>query len=817
MNQKPLKTQSGVVDIKITARETSIQNRLLSVCFDLHTGTYSGLDRASGTTVFSDAWFRLGEGGWKEPPLTCEAMHAESVDDAFGKGETLRVWYRPESKYDPDRFLDITVYAEQPFFVIGWGVENTRSYTIRARRAEVLVNGELFVRQEPLEPRVLRGGAGAEANFVENTWQLDAVNSGMLTYRDRLGDNCRRTLVAGGLHYAEYLRSVEFHAKAKGGRMPPGMRERHSTIGSFVTLTIHDPQGKRIRPGLLWKSGDTFLVNISTPDPFAALEGFGAAMATANNARPNTYDFITLCGWMASDDVLGDNTPINNSPALVKQMQIANDSGLSRYAGIAVRLEPDAYCYTNGGDTEQGWYDDAHWSTYGHLRPPYETFRKFAGKINELGGKVFTYVQGSMPSNDFALAHPEWILQKDISLLYEHRRHARTLVRYDYTEPGFQEHMLSMWTRLARDGVIGLKFDYPETAWAKHGGFADDSYTTVSAYRKMYQLCRAGLGPAGFIHERIMGSQEADIPCTDVCVGIADLQRVWPDASHFEPEMASRMGLRWYKQNTAFRYYPDGKSFFPGGVAATEQHRRTFLTLVGLLSGRIEIGNGFNRLTDAIRYELTRFYPVLPNGKAFRPVDILLSKKHPEFYVYEVSDAWAQVIAVNSDEGKCPSRTLTAPVAGNQADVGSLGLRRDKRYHVFDFWAQRPLGIIDGNGALSVRLDKGEARVYAVREVEDHPQIIGTNRHVMCGMMEIRDTSWDPGTQTLAFEAAVIGGESMVITLALPEAYIPIQGGGDGIEVSFEQNESYLTLSAASGSNLTGRIWIVFERKEATF
>lgn len=804
-------------DIRITDQTAVIESPSAAIKFDLTTGLYSGTDRRTDTCVFRDAWFRLGEGGWKEQPVACDAERREVVNDVFGEGKTLRVWYRTQARYEPDRFLDLTVYAEQPFLVIGWGVHNTQTYTVRVRCAEVLVNGELFVGQDPLDARVLRGGAGADENVVEETWQLNAVNSGMLTYSDRLDQNRRKTIVAGGLKYAEFLRRVEFHARAKGGRHPPGMATRDPRPVSFMSLSVEDPQGKHIAPGETWASSDTFLFNLCTADPFESLEGFGTAMAKANDAEPNPYDFITLCGWMTSDDVLGDNVPTNNSPALVEQMTIARDTGLTRYTDIAVRLEPDYYCYGNQGDTQQGWFDDDHWARYGTLKKPYETFKKFCDRISELGGKVFTYVQGSMPSNDFALAHPEWMLNDDISLLYEHRRHARTRVRYDYTEPDFQEHMRTMWTRLGRDGVIGLKFDYPEGAWAKHGGFEDKSYTTVSAYRTMYQLCRSGLGPDGFIHERIMGGKEADVPCTDVCVGIADLQRVWPDSSHFEPEMASRMGLRWYKQNVAFRYYPDGKSFFPRGVPATESHRRTFLTLVGLLSGRLEIGTGFGRLTDEIRYDMTRLYPVLPNGKAFRPADFLLSKQHPETYVYAVDDTWAQVVLVNNQEngrGIPPSRLLKAPVSGDQADTGSLGLPHDQSYHVFDFWAQKPMGIIRGDGYLEASLSNGEARVYAVRAAQSHPQIIGTNRHIMCGMMEIAKTAWDDASNTLRFDAAVIGGETMIITLAVPEKTDLMADSVtcDDMTVSFEQADNYVKIFADSDENKRGRIAVIFKR-----
>lgn len=812
------------VKLQVTNEAASIGNESVRVSFDLKTGQYSGVDLADGVMVFKDAWFRIGEGGWKEPEYVYRAEDLGAIKDAFGQGQTLRVWYEPQESYDPIRFLDVTAYDDQPFFVIGWGVKNNQSYEVRSRYAEVMLNGQLFHDQQQGDARVLRGGAGADANFVERSWQIDAVNSAMLTYRDRFADNRRRTIVAGGMHYAEYLRKVEFHEKAKSRNMRD-KPQAGPTLKSFMTLTVTDPIGHRVAVGETWKSGDSFFVNISTSDPFASLEGFGSALAVANHANPNNYDFITLCGWMTSSD-WGDNLSVNHSPGLVGEMQTAIDTGVTKYTDVAVRLEPDYYCYGDDGDTQQGWYDDEHWAKYGTLKPPYETFAKFTSKIDELGGKVFTYVQGSMPSNDFALAHPEWMLNNDISLLFEDRKHARTLVRYDFSDPEFQAYMTGRWKSLGKAGVVGLKFDYPETAWNDVGGFEDKSYTTVAAYRKMYQMCREGLGPDAWIHERIMGATGyAEVPCTDVNVGVVDLQRVWEDSSRFEPEMASRIGLRWYKQGKAFRYYPDGKSFYHEGAkeALTEMQRRTFLTLVGLLSGRIELGTSFTRLDDGMRHDLTRMFPTLPNGQAFRPADFLVADKHPEVYTLDVNDKWTQVILVNADEVTATrpmlrraqeraSRMVGAPISGNQADTGSLGLKPEKRYHVFDFWNQQPLGVIDGNGELSALLKVGEARVYAVREVEDHPQVLGTNRHVMCGMFELADVNWNAQKKQLSFSADVVGGEELVVTIALPQGgnFEPKTVTSKGAKVGFSQDGDYLKVTASVEKNATCQVVLSF-------
>jgi len=365
-----------------------------------------------------------------------------------------------------------------------------------------------------------------------------------------------------------------------------------------MELACWDPQGKLVAPGKTYMSPDTSYVNASTKDPFEALEAYGEALRLANNAHPKRYNFPTLCGWMVSTKHLGEGKPVNNSPGLVEQTRIAKERGFMKYTPLAVRLEPDSYCHSNYGDTQQGWWDDEHWGMYppgsptgpdpdnASLQKPYETFSKFCKAVAALGGIPFTYFQSSMPSNDFAAAHPEWMLKEDLSRLHVNHAHHRPHVRYDYTHPGFQEHCLGVWRRLRKAGLKGVKFDYPETAWAWHGGFRDRSFTTTSAYCELFRLCREGLGEEAYIHERNLGAKtHENAPRLDATAGIVDLQRVWGDASHFEPEMASRIGLRWYKSRRVFLYYPDGKSFYRDGKPLPDYQRRAFLTLIAFLSG----------------------------------------------------------------------------------------------------------------------------------------------------------------------------------------------------------------------------------------
>jgi len=650
----------------------------------------------------------------------------------------LTIVETPGDGYRPIKALHLSVYDNLPFAVLGFSVTNHRQITARITRIGILDKARFLPGKELTETRVLQGGAGAERNRVHNQLEITAYNNLLVTGKI---DGARHSLVVGGLAYHEFLRQIELTEKKRQ-----------------FSVTIEDPQGKRIPPGTRYDADDTVFLDFSTGDPFVSLERYGLAMRDANRAHPKIYDFPTLCGWMVSSGEYGEGRPINNSRELVGQMELARKSGILNYTPVAIRLEPDFYCNSNYGDTQQGWWDDQHWAKYGSLIEPYETFGKFCGKIRELGGIPFTYIQSNMPSNDFAMAHPEWMLGNDISRLHAEHRHHMPYVKFDFTDPGFQAHTLAMWQRLRGQGLQGIKFDYPESAWCKDGGFEDPSFTTTTAYRKVFELTREGLGESAYIHERNLG--EYGTPRLDVTAGIVDLQRVWGDSSHFEPEMASRIGLRWYKNRSVFGYYPDGKSFKNLDTDA----RRTMLSLVGLISGRIELGTSFGRMTPEEQHDLTRLYPIFPGTRSFRPVDMLVEgREDPSVYAYQIDSGWSQIIFCNNHD---QPHTVTAPISGNQADTGSLGLDPHASYYLYDFWNDEFLGEHQGSDSITRDLKPYQALTCSLHRIEDHPQFLSTNRHILQGFTDLADVNWNQETMTYSGTAKVIGGEPFVITLA---------------------------------------------------
>ncbi|MEO6930474.1 MAG: hypothetical protein ABI151_02530, partial [Chitinophagaceae bacterium] len=304
--------------VKKVDQTVTISNSLLSIDFNLRTGTYSGMDIRLKKVVFTDARFTLDAvtRNWKMPGYTYSWSQGP-VSDSLGNGVKLIINHLPEAGYQLQHSLEISLYDNLPYAVLGFSVTNQNGYPVRIRQAVLVDHARLFPKEKIRKPQALRGGAGAEAQFVEDTMDMRAFNSAMLT---GTVDNIRHTLVAGGLRYKEFLRRVVLTSKDQS-----------------LTVSCEDPQGKLIEPRQTYYSADNIFLDFVTVNPFTSLEKYGLAMRLANNAKPNMYNFPTLCGWLTSNDELGEGKPLNNSPALVDQTRLAKESGIMNYTPIAVR------------------------------------------------------------------------------------------------------------------------------------------------------------------------------------------------------------------------------------------------------------------------------------------------------------------------------------------------------------------------------------------------------------------------------------------------------------------------------------------------
>ena len=750
------------LDAKVTVSEVadvlSLENSVTKIEYALDKGVFNIYNKSDESLVVREAVARVNE--TRSIGLVDRQWKNKRVSDALGKGRSMTI---TNLGADGLELIQVfTLYADRSAVVLSCGVRNNSQNAVRIKEMVVVENAKVWPGVTPQETKTLDGMAGWD-HFQETKTRVEegdtrwSYNNLLYTFKD---EGARRSLVFGGLMYRDFSTIAEID---KG----------------VVCLRSEDPVGRRVDAGQVYMPIDKYYFDASQSDPFIALETYGKAVATANDVQVEAYTFPTICAWYAFGYFHGKGGTFyaqnpdagNNTPTCVKEIDIAKQAGFLEYAPVAVRLVPDKYL----GDTEQGWWDDEHWAKFGHYKAPYETSEKFCQAILDRGGLPFTYFQTGLPSDDYAKAFPGHMMRNDISELDKKHMHHVPYVTFDYTDKGFQKHLESVWGNLKNGGMKGLMFDYPETAWRKEGGFEDETITCAAAYRKVFEIAREGLGSDAFLQERNLGwpnrsnsdgtklgtgnGDGVPIPVLDNCVGLVNSQRVMGDTVDFKPEQGTRCGLRWYKCRTLYAYDMDAKA-----VSKDKEERRTMLTMAYVVSGRLLLGTSFANMSPEMVFDLSRTFPYHEVPKSARPIDLLL-RDIPMVYDFDVSDDWHQLCLYNGQSASEPT-VVTVPLSGTRAD-GALGLDAETDYYVYDFWNDLFVGQLKGTETMTQKLRGGEARMLAVHKVQEVPQFLSTNRHVMQGYLDlVKKPEWSGWKKRLKGTSRVVKNDFYELVFA---------------------------------------------------
>jgi len=98
-----------------------------------------------------------------------------------------------------------------------------------------------------------------------------------------------------------------------------------------------------------------------------------------------------------------------------------------------------------------------------------------------------------------------------------------------------------------------------------------------------------------------------------------------------------------------------------------------------------------------------------------------------------------------------------------------LGLDPSKEYYVFEFWSKILMGSYSNEFAPGKIDPHFNCQLFCIREQQDHPQIIATNRHITCGGYELDDVRWeDP---ILSGKSRVIKNDPYILYVSEPPGY----------------------------------------------
>lgn len=101
--------------------------------------------------------------------------------------------------------------------------------------------------------------------------------------------------------------------------------------------------------------------------------------------------------------------------------------------------------------------------------------------------------------------------------------------------------------------------------------------------------------------------------------------------------------------------------------------------------------------------------------------------------------------------------------------LDELGLDKNNKYHVFEFWSKQYLGIASSHFVPPAINANIGCQVFCFRQVQSHPQLLATNRHISCGALEVKSMQWENNCLTGMSE--LVPGEVYELYLAEPGGY----------------------------------------------
>jgi len=226
-------------------------------------------------------------------------------------------------------------------------------------------------------------------------------------------------------------------------------------------------------------------------------------------------------------------------------------------------------------------------------------------------------------------------------------------------------------------------------------------------------------------------------------------------------ENAISAGLRSYYHRARWLNDPGPLTL---GYPLTLVEARAELSLAAILGAATTFSADVLDIPEAQVDLVRRVVPVAP--VAGRPVGAIRPQTGdpgrapvPLAWV-AAAPGWHTVLAINWD----------AQPGRSKMRLAELGLAPGS-YVGYDVWNDVPLPVTD---PLDVALEAHDCVVVALRPRTDHPQVIGTTRHVVQGCIDLEDEHWDGKALTLSGRAVKLDARPYRVTIAargfLPDA-----------------------------------------------
>lgn len=385
----------------------------------------------------------------------------------------------------------------------------------------------------------------------------------------------------------------------------------------------------------------------------------------------------------------------------------------------------------------------------------------------------------------------------------------KTVVRLDYSNPDvIEKHLKPMFRTLKeewglkylKDAGWGTWMDYYE----KNRDHAfDSSRDGREVYLAAQKALRETLGDDVFIggcamHEVGLG------------FGIFDGSRVGgDDKAVWYPERKGGMSMQTYFHSLFGGNYLNNIVWHCDPDAAmvrnplTYEEAKTIVTAMGL-TGQLYMASDF---MDRLPKRKLRLYQKTIPTTPIVPVDLYPYKdqknmKNGVIWCCPHLQEFPRALdcKINALAGSYDVAAVfnwgDETAAQGLSFAEDLGLEADRDYAVFNFWDQKFEGLL--RNGLSAEIPAHGTRVFVIKPVLDHPQVIATSRHIT-GTVSLKSLAWDEGNLALKGASAIVPHDDYSLFVHIPEGF-KLKSVGAKTEVLFQRMDGPICEIRLSGN-----------------
>lgn len=504
--------------------------------------------------------------------------------------------------------------------------------------------------------------------------------------------------------------------------------------------------GVMLMPNESFACGE-IMIRFTQGSVFDAMESYAELIATRNNIPRPALIPVGWVDWYFAKGLTTEKDILENLDFLARELKgfgleyVQLDSGWQ----LGIETSPPPHNVIAGGP----WVPNSKFS---------HGMRWYAEKIKERGLKPgiwvrpFQMVEGALERSE----HPEWFNQKG---------------QMDFSNPQVLERVRTLFRQLVNDwGYTYIKYDFPSydlfDAWGpslfeSHWAHTDPRTQTITGI----QACRNALETI-----RTSAPDTPLLACNSVMtstLGLANVFRIGDDVGDWNRTFTygvRSVGARYYTNGV---YWTNDPDVLLVREPFTIDQARMWASLIVLSGGVVFISERLHELPPERLDIIKKAMPVYRNpgkGYAFgRPMD-LLENDPPEFWNLEVRKEFGKWNVVGLFNWSDQPREKVI-------NLKLLGLESKTPFAAYDFWEGRYLGIVQDS--LEVNLKQLSCAVLAIHPAKKHPQFLSSNRHITQGGIDLDDVRWDDGALRLSGVSRVVKDYPYLITLRLPEGFMP--------------------------------------------